>query len=740
MRGFLFLAIAVLFTAVPTRVQGAPVEDSVKVELIDSVIISASRAGKGTPVSYTHISGKELKGANPIQSIPMSLSLQPSVVSVNEGGTGLGYSKMTVRGSKGTQINVTVNGVPLNNPESQEVFWVNIPALGNFLSSVQLQRGIGTSSNGTGAFGASINMNTATVAPNPYARVDLGGGSFNTFTATGAVGTGRLKSGLFFDFAYSRNYTDGYIRNAWANVQSLYANVGWINEKNSLKLTYLMGDQHTGITWNGISLDQYEEDRRYNSAGEYYDQYGNVRYYDNESDNYTQHFLMLNYTRQFTSNLAWSTSLNYTRGDGYYENYKSGKESSDYGFAEEFEGDFIIRKAMGNDLYLLNSDLKYSSSVLDLRGGISLSLYDGDHFGKVLWSDIIGTESGYDYDNHYWYANNGLKKEASAYVRGEYTPADWVTTYLDLQYRGVSLRMDGPDDDGAPLNYNKVWNFFNPKAGVTFNLGKGHKAFVSGAVGHREPGRSDIKEVIISQNYGDEVAELKPEMMLDVEIGYSYENEKFAASANIYFMEYWDMLLETGKLSDVGYAIKENAGRGHRRGLELALGWKPLNWLTIDANTTLSLNKLKDFTGYFDRIDSDWNYLSGQQQIHFGETTMLMSPSVVGMLQFSFKPFKRTTISINGKYVGKQYIDNTASDERAIPQYYTLNLMATHSFKLPTGEIEVSGYINNLTNHKYYADGWTYNVYDVDSGKIISDIGIFPQAPINFMLKIGYKF
>jgi iron complex outermembrane receptor protein len=340
MRGFLFLAIAVLFTAVPTRVQGAPVEDSVKVELIDSVIISASRAGKGTPVSYTHISGKELKGANPIQSIPMSLSLQPSVVSVNEGGTGLGYSKMTVRGSKGTQINVTVNGVPLNNPESQEVFWVNIPALGNFLSSVQLQRGIGTSSNGTGAFGASINMNTATVAPNPYARVDLGGGSFNTFTATGAMGTGRLKSGLFFDFAYSRNYTDGYIRNAWANVQSLYANVGWINEKNSLKLTYLMGDQHTGITWNGISLDQYEKDRRYNSAGEYYDQYGNVRYYDNESDNYTQHFLMLNYTRQFTSNLAWSTSLNYTRGDGYYENYKSGKESSDYGFTEEIEGDF----------------------------------------------------------------------------------------------------------------------------------------------------------------------------------------------------------------------------------------------------------------------------------------------------------------------------------------------------------------------------------------------------------------
>ena len=740
MRGFLFLTLAVLFAAIPTGVQGAPVEDTLRVEQLDSVIISASRANRSTPVTYTLISAKELKQNNPIYSIPMSLSLQPSVVSVNEGGTGLGYSKMTVRGSKGTQVNVTVNGVPLNNPESQEVFWVNIPSLGNFLSSIQLQRGIGTSSNGTGAFGASINMSTATVSARPYAAVDLGAGSYNTFTAMGAAGTGRMKSGVFFDFAYSRNYTDGYIRNAWANVQSLFANIGWINEKNSLKLTYLMGDQHTGITWNGISLEQYEKDRRYNSAGEYYDQYGNVRYYDNESDNYTQHFVMLNYTRQFSSKLSWSTSLNYTRGDGYYENYKSGKESADYGFADVFEGDFIIRKAMGNDLYLLSSDLKYNSSVLDLRGGINLSLYDGDHFGKVLWSDIIGTESGYDYENHYWYANNGLKKEASAYIRGEYTPVEWLTAYADLQYRGVSLKMAGPDDDGAPLDYNKVWNFFNPKAGVSFNIGKGHRAYISGAIGHREPGRSDIKEVIISQNYGDDISELKPEMMLDVEVGYSYESEKFAASANIYLMEYWDMLLETGKLSDVGYAIKENVGRGFRRGIELALGWKPLKWLSIDANTTLSLNKLKDFKGYFDRINSSWEYLPGQQEIDFGETTMLMSPSVISMLQFSFRPFKNTTISINGKYVGKQYIDNTASQERAIPEYYTLNLMATHTFTLPSGAIELSGYINNLTNHLYYADGWIYNVYDVDSGKIISDIGIFPQAPINFMIKVGYRF
>ncbi|MBR2947925.1 MAG: TonB-dependent receptor [Bacteroidales bacterium] len=740
MRGFLFLTLAVLIAAIPTKVQGACVEDTVRIEKLDSVVIYASRAGKSTPVTYTLISKKELKESNPIFSIPMSLSLQPSVVSVTEGGTGLGYSKMTIRGSKSSQINVTINGVALNNPESQEVFWVNIPSLGNMLSSIQLQRGIGISTNGTGAFGASINMSTSSVALKPYASADLSAGSYNTFMATGSAGTGKMKSGLYFDFTYSRNYTDGYIRNAFANVQSLLANVGWMNENNSLKLTYLMGDQHTGITWNGISLDQYEKDRRYNPAGEYYDQYGNVRYYDNESDNYTQHFVMLNYTHQFNSKLAWSTSVNYTRGDGYYENYKTGKESTDYGFNELFEGDFIIRKAMANNFYLINSDLKYKTSKLDLTAGISLSLYDGNHFGKVLWSDILGQESGYDYENHYWYANTGLKKEASAFIRGEYTPVNWFTAFADIQYRGVGLDMNGPDDDGAPLDYNKVWNFFNPKAGVTFNFAEGHKAFLSGAIGHREPGRSDIKEVIISRNLGEETKELKPEMMLDIEIGYSYESEKVAASANIYLMEYWDMLLETGKLSDVGYAIKENVGRGFRRGIELAAAWKPLKWLTIDANTTLSLNKINDFKGYFDRINSSWEYLPGQQEIDFGQTDMLMSPSVIGMLQFSFKPFKKTTISINGKYVSKQYIDNTSSDLRAIPEYYVVNLMASHSFNLPTGVIELSGYINNLTNHLFYADGWTYNVYDTDSGKIVSDIGIFPQAPINFMLKLSYKF
>ena len=382
MRGFLFFAV--LNALIPGFVQGADPEDAVeKVERLDSVVVSSSRAGKDTPVTFTMIQKEELRKMSPLNSLPMNLSLQPSVVSVNEGGTGLGYSKMSVRGSKGSQINVTLNGITLNDAESQEVFWVNIPALSSLISNVQLQRGLGTSANGAGAFGASINMSTASVGADPFATAELGVGSYGTFTSSYAAGTGLMPSGLYFNAAYSRNSTDGYIRNAFADVQSAMAVLGWMNERNSLRLTWLMGDQHTGITWNGIDPAVYETDRRYNPAGEYYDEFGNVRYYDNETDNYMQNHLQLNYTRSFSDRLAWSTTFNYTRGDGYYENYKTGKSFSKYLMDDPVidgvvydEGDFITHEALANDYFVLNSDVRYNSSLLNLTAGVNLSRYD----------------------------------------------------------------------------------------------------------------------------------------------------------------------------------------------------------------------------------------------------------------------------------------------------------------------------------------------------------------------------
>ena len=765
MRGFLF--IAALSTLIPFSAQGVEREAAdEKVERLDSVVVSSSRAGKDTPVTFTMVGKEELRHSNPLNSLPMNLALQPSVVSVNEGGTGLGYSKMTVRGSKGSQINVTLNGITLNDAESQEVFWVNIPALSSMISSVQLQRGLGTSANGAGAFGASINLNTASVSSDPSASAEMSTGSYGTFISTFSASTGLMKSGLYFNAAYSRGLTDGYIRNAYADVQSAIAVLGWLKDNNSLRLTYLMGDQKTGITWEGISIDQYAIDRRYNPAGEYYDQYGNIHYYDNETDNYTQHHLQLNYTHSFSDKLAWSTTFNYTRGDGYYENYKAGKSFSKYlmqnpviGGVEYDEGDFITREALANDYYVIKSDLRYTSEKLSVTGGVNLSRYDGDHIGSVLWNNILG--DSYDYDSHQWYLNRGLKQEANAFVRGEMLFADCLTAYADLQYRGVWLDMSGPEDDGVLLDHNANWQFFNPRAGLSWRMNPASRVYASAALGHREPGRSDIKELILDANKAASAGaesrgvDIRPEKMLDIEVGYEYSAENLALSANIYLMEYWDMLLETGKLSDVGYAIKENVPRSWRRGIELSANWKALEWFQIGGNLTLSTNKIRSYTAYYEMYDNmnDWNYL-GQHKVDFQNTDILMSPSVVGMASMTFRPFASTTGSLksayatlNGKYIGRQYYDNTSSEERSIPGYFVADLsigyevpMYRRSEYAKGSSLSVSFHIHNLFNRYYYADAWLWRAYFRQDDSYYSQVGIYPQAPANWMLKIGWRF
>ena len=766
MRGFLF--IAALSVLIPFSAQGVEKEAAdEKVERLDSVVVSSSRAGRNTPVTFTMVGKEELRRTNPLNSLPMNLALQPSVVSVNEGGTGLGYSKMTVRGSKGSQINVTLNGITLNDSESQEVFWVNIPALSSMISSVQLQRGLGTSANGAGAFGASINMSTAAVNQDPFASAEMSVGSYGTFISTYAVGTGLMKSGMYMSAAYSRGLTDGYIRNAFANVHSAMAVLGWMRDNNSLRLTYLMGSQTTGITWEGISPEQYETDRRYNPAGEYYDQYGNVHYYDNETDNYRQHHLQFNFTHSFSERLAWSTTFNYTRGDGYYENYKAGRSFSKYMMqnpvidgVEYDEGDFITREALANDYYVLNSDLRYTDGFFNLTAGINLSRYDGDHIGSVLWSNVLG--DSYDYESHQWYLNRGLKHEANVFARGEMLFADCLTAYADLQYRGVWLDMSGPEDDGVLLDHGADWQFFNPRAGLSWRLLPDSRLYASVALGHREPGRSDIKELILDANKAASAGvqgrgvDIRPEKMLDVEVGYEYSTDRLSLSANLYLMEYWDMLLETGKLSDVGYAIKENVPRSWRRGIELAARWDAFPWLQVGGNMTLSTNKIRSYTAYYEMYDNmnDWNYL-GQHNVDFKNTDILMSPALVGMASVTFRPFvgtleslKSAYATLNGKYVGKQYYDNTSSDERCIPAYFVADLAIGYEIPLrcrssnqnESSSLAFSFHVHNLFNQKYYADAWLWSAYFQHDNQYYSEVGLYPQAPANCMFKVSWKF
>ena len=407
---------------------------------------------------------------------------------------------------------------------------------------------------------------------------------------------------------------------------------------------------------------------------------------------------------------------------------------------------------MANNYYVVNSDVKYKGDKLNVTGGVNLSQYNGNHYGEVLWNEILGDD--YDYDGRYpvsaeneWYYSRSIKREANLFARAEYSPLSWLTAYLDLQYRGVSLKMSGIDDeDDLDIGYRTSWNFFNPRAGLTFRKDF-HKVYASAALGNREPGRSDIKEVIITNNLGGSRPDLKPEKMVDVEIGYEFASEKVTASANLYFMEYFDMLLETGRLSDVGYAIKENVGRAYRRGAELAVAWQAAPWVRLDANATLSLNRIRNYVEYYTVIDDDWNE-KGQKAVEDGTTRMLMSPSVVGLVQLSFTPFrtvcsnslKTTALTLNGKYVGKQFLDNTATDRRSIPGYYVMNLSLTHEFSLRHGKLGLGAYVNNLLNNMYIADGWCWKNMMESDGSIVDGVGVFPQAPANFMIRASYKF
>ena len=728
MRG-LFFIIAALF---PLHAEAG--SDSLKVERLDSVVVSSSRAGELTPVTFTSVGKDELRASNPSSSLPSTLGLLPSVVSTVENGTGLGYTYIKIRGVSGSQINVTLNGLPLNDSESQEVFWVNIPALTGILSGVQVQRGLGTSASGTGAFGASINMNTAFAGDSPTVGFEASYGSWNTLMTLVSASTGLLKGGVYLSGAYSEDRTDGYIRGGKVTARSAFAVLGWLGANSSLRLTYLMGSQKSGITWNGIDLETYALDRRYNSSGMYLDEFGNTHYHL-DYDRYAQHNVQLNYTHMFPGNVAWTTTLGYTRGDGYDE-YWIGVEPT------------YTRRYMGNDFYALKSDVKYTGKKLLLTAGASGSFYHGRHFGKDFRDTEVGDFS--DGEVTEIYRNRTFKGDWSVYGRMEYRPIKQLNAYLDLQYRGIRLNMRGLDDGEEKMDFDAFWNFFNPRAGLTASLGK-HRIYASAAFGHREPGRGDLKEVIAYNNATTlEKQVLKPEKMVDVEIGYEFGSEKLSAGLNLYCMEYWDMLLETGRLSKSGYAIKNNVDRAWRRGIELSAAWAPAPWVSLRGNLTLSLNKIAHYEDHATDVDDDYNYLSTWTVYEGGVcrgTDILLSPSVIGMAEASFKPFATTPWSVvkalaltaSVKGVGRQYLDNTSSPERRVPAYYVCDLSLTDSIPLKAGKLTLGFYVNNFTNHLYYTGGGAWKLMHPSDG-LVSGIYIYSQPPVSFTGKVSYNF
>lgn len=683
-------------------------DDVVLNERIDSTLITSLRAGTRTPVAHTSISRDELRNSNSLASLPMVLSLQPSVVATNEGGTGLGYSKMRVRGSDASRINVTLNGVTINDAESQEVFWVNMPAISGLLGSVQLQRGVGTSVNGSGAFGASVNMRTGYIRPKPYGEIELSGGSFLTGTVSAAAGTGRMADGLSLDVRYAYNTTEGYLDNATARLHSAYAALDWYSGNNSVKVSYLMGKERTGLTWYGIPKDSVATNPRYNPAT------------PGDTDNYEQHHIQGVYLHQFSPALSVSATLNFTKGAGYYE-YLETDPMSEY---------YSTRNAMDNTYSVATANLKYQTAAVQLIANASYSIYDGDHLGYYVYNFEPGFYPG-DY-NKPFYDNKGYKTDASGFLRGEWLLWDCVNLYADMQYRHVYYRIDGTDKKGPELNWSKLYDFLNPKGGISWQIGN-NRLYASVAVAHKEPARSDIKDAI----QGGKADEILPERLVDWEFGYSFANRNLALSANVYLMEYENQLVQTGKIEN-GYAIKANVPRSYRRGIEMVAAWKPAEWISLDGNLTLSRNKILDFTNWVDCYDNPeyWTPM-GQKEEYLGTTDLLLSPSVTGRAGVTVKPVTGLSVGAAWKYVGKQYYDNTSCEDRALPAYDVLSLQAEYCLNKT---ISFAIFAENILNKTYVADAWVYRAAFADGSADYIEDGLFPQAPFNAMLKVRLTF
>lgn len=677
-----------------------------------------------------------IKESNTGKNIPYILQTLPSVVAFSEDGSGVGNTSLRIRGTDATRINVTLNGMPLNNPESQEVYWVNIPDISNSLQNIQIQRGVGSSTNGSAAFGASISLKTNGNRQDAYGESSIAIGSYSTTVSTIAAGSGILKNGLSVDARYSRITGDGYIRNGKVNHKSTYVSLSYIQENQLFRAFYINGIQHTGITWEGISPEKMKENRKYNPAGEYSDDAGNIHYYDNETDNYYTDIVQLTYSNKLNESLVLNTGLSYNHGYGYYENYKTNKKFKAFGLESQVineitynSSDIVQRKAMKNNFYVVNSTINYTRNNLNIIGGVSFNRYNGDHYGQLRWIKFNENIPA----KYEWYYNDAKKSDFSFFAKGIYQITASLSFFGDVQYRYVDYRLNGIDDDLENIINKKYYSFFNPKAGFTYSI-HNHELYASIAVANREPLRTDIKDSFKGGNKQG----IKPERMYDYEVGYKYSGVKSSFGINLYYMRYKDQMIQTGKLNDVGYKLMENVPSSYRCGIELSGAYIFTEWMRMDANITFSSNKIKRYTTYYDTYDYDWNFV-GQTSEYLGKTDISFSPGIIGAGILSFTP-GAFTVSITGKYVGKQYYDNTSNKDNRLSDYFITNFVTGYSFKVKkTGEINLQILVNNLLNKRYAANAWVATDKFID-GESIVYTGLYPQATRNIMVKLGLKF
>lgn len=667
-----------------------------------------------------------------VRDVPFLLESAPSVVATSETGTGIGYTNMRVRGTEMARINVTIDGIPLNDAESQDIYWVNFGDFSSSVSRVDLQRGVGSSTNGTSSFGASMNFETKENSEDMYGQVSVATGSFNTQKYSVSAGTGLIANHLMFDARYSFMKTDGWVQRSNDKLQSFDVGASYKMKHSLLAARVLAGKQKTGITWEGLPAEKLEVDLTYNPAGSYTDENGNEQFYSNETDNYTQTRYLLSYKWSKDSvlgldRLAFNASLFATKGDGYYEQYKGNAKLASYGLGTT-RHDLIRQKCMDNIQYGYAANLEMKRGRSTVSVGNSYSIYDGDHFGKVIW---IKDDAETDISKPY-YENNGLKKELNAYARLTYQLQN-LTLFADAQARSINYEMNGFDDDLTEMDHTFDWMFWNPKFGAKYKMRNFQDITASFAIANREPTRANLKDAAKQT----EAEELRPEHLYDFEFGYRKSWKKLAFTANLYYMQYKDQLVQTGKLNDVGDAILENVTKSFRRGVELTLNYRPAQEIEWCGNITLSQNKIRDYVEYATDYDDDWNEI--QKITELGTTDISYSPNVVASHTIMLYPVKGLSLGIVSKFVGKQYFDNTSSDVRSLDAYSVHDFQSRYVWSInEKSSLDFQFLINNLLDKNYISNGYGGNWYE--QGKEQSWIYYFPQAGIHYTVKVSYTF
>lgn len=708
----------------------------------DEVIIRSTRAGDRTPVTYQDISHDDLTKKNMGQDLPVLVSLSPSMVTTSDAGNGIGYTAMRIRGTDMTRINITLNGIPLNDAESHEVFWVDLPDVAASVENLQIQRGVGTSTNGASAFGASLNLQTSSLHADPYAEISSAYGSFNTLKNAATFGTGLLHKCFTFDGRFSKVQSDGYIDRASSNLKSWFISTGYYSRRTIVKFNLLSGNEKTYQAWNGIPSEILDTNRTYNGMGKYTDAYGQVKFYENETDNYQQDHYQLLFSHQLNEHLYANAALHYTKGKGYYEEYQNEDRLSDYGIRSliipahyiisgsdsTFKPDSLIansnlirRKYLDNDFYGATYSLNYAQGLWKLTLGGSWNNYEGKHFGTVIWARFAGdSEIG-----HRYYQSTGTKEDFNLFAKAGYDLSEQVHLFGDIQYRQIEHLIAGIDDNKRDITQKHYYQFFNPKAGVFWQLSSSSDLYASLAMAHREPNRGNFTDA----NPTGPVP--GAETLYDYEAGYSLQTNHLKLEVNLYAMFYRNQLVLTGAINDVGAGVMSNVPKSYRTGIEFSSKARLLKFLTWEANLTLSRNKIKQFTELVDNWDD-----GTQQAIEHSNTNIAFSPSIIGSSQFIATTNHNFTISFITKYVGKQFMDNTGSMDRKLNPYLLNDLLFAYEMKTRIfRKATFSLLIGNLFNKKYESNAWVYRYYT--GGNYGKMDGYFPQAGRNAMIALN---